>query len=147
MSSFKRCHGVEAAERPESHGQRPAISLWRWIPFAFVLAFVGAAIVAADLHRARALFTWIDAHRGSDKIGHFVLLGSLALSLNFGLRGRLSRIGAITLQTGGMIIAGLITLEEISQFWIPSRQFDLGDLAANYAGIAFADWLARRWLR
>jgi polysaccharide biosynthesis protein VpsQ len=119
----------------------------RWIPFIIALAIVVGAILAADFHRARVLFDWITAHPGTDKVGHFFLLGSLALTLNLGLRGRIAQVGPLSAQMGGLIVGALITLEEISQLWIPSRQFDLGDLAANYAGIAFADWLARRWLR
>lgn len=111
-----------------------------------MLAIVVGAIVAADIHRARPFFDWVEAHGGSDKFGHFLLLGGLALTLNYALL-RLFRIGPVRLHLGGLIIGVLITLEEISQLWIPHRQFDLGDLAANYAGIAFADWLARRWLR
>lgn len=112
-----------------------------------MLGIVGAAILSADFHRARRLFDWIEAHAGSDKLGHFLLLGGLSWTLNYALCGRFVRVGPIGIQLGGLIIAALITLEEVSQLWIPYRHFDLGDLAANYAGIAFADWLARRWLR
>ena len=42
-----------------------------------------------------------------------------------------------------LIVAVVMTIEEISQIWIPSRTFDLGDLAANYVGILLAEWRAR----
>jgi hypothetical protein len=87
------------------------------------------------------------AIRGGDKAGHFVLLGGLAFTLNRALGGRSTRMGPIAVQLGGLLVALAITREEFSQMWIPSRTFDWGDLAANYAGIACADWLARRWLR
>lgn len=92
-------------------------------------------IACADLGKARWLFDWVEEHAGSDKVGHFVLIGTLAWTLNYALRGRLVPLGFVRVQLGGMIIAIAITIEEVSQIWIPGRQFDLDDLAANYAGI------------
>jgi hypothetical protein len=45
---------------------------------------------------------------------------------------------------GSMIVAVLCTIEEFTQIRIPWRTFDYGDLAADYAGILFFGWLARR---
>lgn len=93
------------------------------------------------------MFDWVKEHPGSDKVGHFVLLGSLAFALNLALRGRRQTIGRFRPNLGGLLVGVVITLEEISQIWISTRQFEWADLVANYAGIAFADWLARSWLR
>ena len=112
-----------------------------------MLALVIGVICVADLGIARPFFDWINRHTGGDKVGHFILLGGLAFTFNCALGGRCARIDPLSIQLGGLLIALAITGEEFSQIWIPSRTFDWGDLAANYAGIACADWLARRWLR
>ena len=123
-------------------------SSWRrWILFAFALAVVTGAILVASFRWPEGLFFWMDRVPWGDKAGHFLLIGGLALSLNWALRGRPTRIGPVTLQLGGVLVAAIITAEEFSQLWVPARSFDWADLAANYAGIACADWLARRWLR
>jgi hypothetical protein len=123
-------------------------SKWqRWFPFALVLSFVVAIIAVADSGIARPFFDWINRHMGGDKVGHFILLGGLAFTFNRALGGRCARMGPLFIQVGGLLIGLAITCEEFSQIWIPGRTFDWGDLAANYAGIACADWLGRRWLR
>lgn len=112
-----------------------------------MLAVSVGAIVIADLGMARDFFVWFDRQPGGDKTGHFLLFGLLAFTLNCALHGRMVLKGGRAVQLGSLIIAVAITIEEFSQWWIPVRKFDLGDLLANYAGIACADWLARRWLR
>jgi hypothetical protein len=44
-------------------------------------------------------------------------------------------------------LALLIGLEEFSQKWFPTRNFDLLDLTASYLGVAFFAWLAVRLKR
>jgi hypothetical protein len=119
----------------------------RWLAFGLALAFVVGIIFCADRAMLRVFFDWVNDHMYSDKIGHFGLIGGLAFMLNVALNMRRIALGPLRVALGGTIIGVLITLEEISQFWIPIRHFDLGDLAANYAGILCAGWLARWWLR
>jgi hypothetical protein len=111
------------------------------------MAFVVGIIFIADRGGLRPFFEWIAEHPGSDKAGHFVLIGGLAFMLNVALGMRRCAVGPFRLAFGGLLIGIAITIEEISQIWIPSRKFDFGDLAANYAGIICAGWLARWWLR
>ena len=91
------------------------------------------------------MFTFIERHPGSDKLGHIFLIGTLAFTLNYALRARTVPLKCCRVQLGGLIVAVVMTIEECSQIWIPSRNFDLLDLAANYASILFAGWLTRRF--
>lgn len=134
-------HGFTVTQDPYK------LAIRRWLRFGAVLAVVFGAIFAADVGGATLLFDWVKEHPGSDKIGHFILLGSLSFSLNIALRGRRQPIGRWRPNLGGLAVGVIITLEEISQIWISTRQFEWADLVANYAGIACADWLARRRLR
>jgi hypothetical protein len=119
----------------------------RWLPFLGGLVFVGAVIACANGGAMQDFFRWVNRQPFGDKLGHFFLVGALAALLNYALRWRSLTTGPMRLQLGGLLIAGLITLEETSQLWIATRSFDLADLAANYAGILCAERLARQWRR
>jgi VanZ family protein len=74
-----------------------------------------------------------------DKIGHILLIGTLAFLLNRALAART----VAGVQLGGLLVAAAMTLEECSQVWFPARSFDYADMAANLAGVACADILTR----
>jgi polysaccharide biosynthesis protein VpsQ len=118
--------------------------LRRWLFTGAWLLFVAMIIYFADRHLARSFFSFVQQLPGADKAGHFVLIGGVAFFLNTSLGAReISAFGRKFL-LGSMIVAAVFTLEEITQMRIPWRTFDYGDLAADYAGIIFFGWLARR---
>ena len=119
----------------------------RWIPFVVWLLLVAAIIICADRSLARPLFDFVARHSGSDKLGHLFLIGTLTFTLNYALRARTVPLKCCHVQLGGLIVAAVMTIEEFSQIWIPSRSFDLLDLTANYIGILCAGWLTRRFVR
>ena len=93
-------------------------------------------IYAADTGRLGPLGVVYSFQYG-DKVGHFVLLGSLALLVDLALLQLLPRIDAKTLAVASSAaIGGFISLEELSQVWMPTRSPDVFDLLASYAGIA-----------
>jgi polysaccharide biosynthesis protein VpsQ len=99
-------------------------------------AFLAAIIVMADMHRLGFLYSVYDFPYG-DKAGHFVLFGTLSFLADAALfkllpRREPRRMALIT----SMVIALLVSLEEASQAWMPSRTLDAVDLLASYAGIA-----------
>ena len=99
--------------------------------------FFAAVIAAADLELAAPLFRFISRHPGADKFGHFVLIGIMAFVLYRCVRAPRWRWVAPI----GLALA--MTIEELSQIYLPGRSFDLGDLAMNYAGIIAFTVLAR----
>ncbi len=113
----------------------------RWIPFVLWLLFVGTIITCANLSIARPLFDFVGRHPGSDKVAHALGMLTLAFTLNYALRARTVPLKCCRVQLGGLIVAVVMTIEECSQIWIPSRSFDLLDLTANYIGILCAGWL------
>lgn len=70
-----------------------------------------------------------------DKSLHFLLLTLLTFLLNSSLRQRKVNLQGYQLLTGSLLIAAGITLEECSQAFIPTRNFELMDMLCNYAGI------------
>ena len=108
--------------------KRPRFHL-RWaVAVAWVL-MCGLIIYLADRGLLRPIYKFTGVDPGSDKIGHFVLLGALAGLLNLAL---------------GLRTVRWLGLEEISQHWLPARSFDLLDLVGDYAGIFFFGWCAKR---
>lgn len=88
--------------------------------------------------------------RHGDKIGHFLLMGSLALVVNLAMGREACRrwtIGRWVLG-GTAIVAVFVTLEECSQMFIATRTFNPLDLLADYLGMgaanAFASWHFKR---
>jgi len=87
-----------------------------------------------------------------DKICHALLYGVMALLLNYGLGFRYIQynhisVGCCTITTpfyiqlGSIIVLTFATLEECSQYYIPSRTFDLWDLGADFIGVVlFSIW-------
>ncbi len=118
-----------------------------WLPFALWLLLVGGIIACADRGGLRGFLRLVYDFPGGDKAGHIFLIGTLTFLLNHALAGRTVAVGKCRVQLGGIIIAAVMTVEEVSQIWIPSRTFDLLDLAANYTGVLCAGWLTRRFTR
>ena len=116
----------------------------RWCLFTFWLILVGSVIVCADRGVLRGFFGWINGLPFGDKAGHIFLIGIMAHLLNGALAGRTAGLCSFRWQQGGLVIAVVMTIEEITQIWIPSRTFDWGDLMANYVGILVAECISRR---
>jgi polysaccharide biosynthesis protein VpsQ len=117
----------------------------RWLPFSVFFLFIVGIIVANDLGQIQSIINWINSVPFGDKVGHTIFIGTLAYLLNYALVDRTIKIGRHKILLGCIIIAIAMTLEEFSQIWIPSRTFDLIDMAANYVGIAIAGWLRLFW--
>lgn len=105
------------------------------------VGLVAGAVVCADEGWAPRFFAYVNNLPLGDKVGHFLLVGMLAWLLNRALLHRRVSIFPRPVLLGGLLIAVIMTVEEVSQIWIPSRSFSLSDLAANYAGILCAGWL------
>jgi VanZ family protein len=106
--------------------------------FLFLVAVIYCADSRAHLH----LFSFIRSVPGGDKVGHFLLMGTLALLLNLALSCRVIKVAGRAFLIGSLIALTLITIEEFSQRFVPYRTFDLVDLVADYSGVIIFSWLA-----
>ncbi len=125
----------------------PAESLnvrrYRWLAAVYLLLIVGIVLLANDGHYS-FIFKWIRAIPGADKAGHFVLMGGLAFVVNLACGLRTFTALKRSWLLGSAIVAVIVLLEEISQAWVPSRTFDLRDLAFDFLGILFFGWLVKK---
>lgn len=110
----------------------------RWLPFSLFFLFVAGIIIGSGLGQISSITNWVNDVPFGDKSGHLLLIGTLTFLLNYGVNGRIVKIGRLKILLGCAIVAVAITVEEFSQISIPARTFDWLDLCANYLGIALA---------
>lgn len=105
-----------------------------WAPALVMIATVALISVLSTLGYGPRLFHFVNSIPGRDLTGHFVLMGLLAFAVvpwlsTVAVRGR--RVGILG-ATG--IVVLLITMDELSQLWLPHRGFSFSDLLASYSG-------------
>jgi VanZ family protein len=103
------------------------------------------AFIIGTLRPGTPLFKWVGRQPWGDKITHILIIGMLAFLFNYALAGRRIRLGFWSMPLAILVTYLFMTCEEISQIWIPGRNFEWVDLTANYIGITVA-WLASMWL-
>ena len=117
------------------------LSVSRHFPRRFLLAVllvlyalvIVAVVVMADTNRGVAVWSIIGSIPAGDKVGHFLLFGTLAYLVN-ALIGKYGGSRAFHIKAT-VVVAVIVMIEEISQIYLPHRNFDLVDLFADMAGI------------
>jgi hypothetical protein len=102
------------------------------------LLILAGIIAIADYKSTSYLLNFVGNIPFGDKIGHFILFGFCAFLVNLSLGGRNFGIGNFRL-----IVAIIITLEEITQIFVRGRTFSSIDLLCGYAGILIFGEVAR----
>ncbi len=117
-----------------------------WIRIGLIVfcGLLGVVIYSADTGIGQAYWGWVERVPLGDKICHCSFMFTFSLLTNLALRCRSMRLGGLAVGLGTLIVAVVVAGEEISQIWIPGRDFDLFDLGADSIGIALGDLLARR---
>ncbi len=114
--------------------------------FAYLfIAFVIYIILTASLGLYNPFFKYVKEIPYGDKVMHVFLLGMFTYCTNILIKFHSFKLSNRILLTGSLIIFVLATLEEISQYWIPTRTFDLMDLAGNYIGISLATFFILKY--
>jgi hypothetical protein len=112
-------------------------------------AFLVLVIYTADVGAGPRHWGWLSQVPLGDKFGHFGLMSTLTVLTNLSLRCRRMPPRNRTLLLGTVVVSAIVLAEEVSQIWIPGRDFELLDLSADALGISGGDLLARRlqdWL-
>ena len=118
--------------------------LIRWLTALFVL-FLGVLTWMAQRGDGgqNFLFSLVGRIPYGDKLGHFVLMGILSLLVNLWWSSGTFRWQRFDFLKGSVLVAVLVTLEELSQYWQPNRTLDLWDWLASMAGVWCFGQLAR----
>jgi hypothetical protein len=102
---------------------------------AFLLFFFVICSVGFQTESGLLLKAAIASIPYGDKVIHFSLICCLTALLNAALEFRKFNLFGFQLLLGSLLTATGITLEEISQAFIPSRNFEIIDMLCNYAGV------------
>jgi VanZ family protein len=108
------------------------------------ILFIGI-VISAD--RGASFWNFLNELPMGDKLGHLGLVGTLSLLLNLTLKGKSAPRPFSRLMLGTLVIAAIMTAEELSQAFFPARTLDLLDGLANLTGAALGQWAARFILR
>ena len=106
--------------------------------FVFVITIVGFQTPAGMLVKY-----CISSVPFGDKAIHFGLMVTLSYLLFHAMNQRRLNILGHELLFSSLLLAICITLEECSQLFIPSRNFEIMDMVCNYAGIYLGSLFAR----
>ena len=126
-----------------------------WCRFAVrtlaVLAILAFVVISALVSIHPEWFAFVRSVPGRDKLLHCLGVGLLAVTTVLGFSPPESRSRRRRPLLVLAAIALLVTLEEFGQLAIPTRAFDLADLAWSYTGMALFGlpvvWLMRLRLR
>lgn len=116
----------------------------KYFAYLFII-FIIYIILSASLGWYNPFFAFVNKIPFGDKVMHVILLGTFAFCVNVLLGFHTFKISKYQLLTGSVIMFLFATVEEISQYWIPTRTFDLLDLAANYIGILLASFFILKY--
>jgi VanZ family protein len=123
---------------PDRRTLSPARLLWLWGPVVLYAALIFALSSASDLP---SLPDGI-----SDKAAHLMLYSGFGFLLARALAGGLGRVvpaWVLPLVVVAAVLYGLS--DEMHQLFVPSRQFDLLDLAADAAGAGLGAGVLWLW--
>lgn len=110
----------------------------RWLPSLMLITLAGWMIYQADRGIPNVFIRFADQYVYGDKIGHAMLYGGLALLVTVATRFRQWRIGGQRLFVGVVLVLIAALLEEGSQYFLSTRNFDLWDAFADVVGVTLA---------
>ena len=113
------------------------------LPLSFFI-FILFIIFLADSADHNFAFRLIGHIPYGDKIMHGLLYGVMAWLLNYGLNFKTRRLFGFSVQLGAVIVLSFAGIEEITQYWIPSRTFDIMDFLADTVGVILFSF---HWIR
>lgn len=106
------------------------------LTLTYLLSFAGiVALASSGSELSFIVFSKLQVIPFYDKILHFLLLGGMTYLFNSAFDCPKIRIGNFAILLWTLVIGIGITAEEISQIYIPYRNFEIPDLICNYAGI------------
>ncbi len=99
------------------------------------LGFITWIIYLANTAQNSIFFEFVASIPYGDKLGHFCLFGFLTLGANFAFKLKSYKLLSFNVYLGSMAVFLLVLIEELSQYFIPSRTLDATDLLADIVGI------------
>ena len=115
----------------------------KWLTGGFILLLI-LIVLIANLGLGPVYFPFVYDFPGLDKIGHFLLMGTLSFLVNTTLGAKKIRILSANLLLGNLLVILVVVLEEISQIFLVHRACSVLDLAFDLGGIILGGYAAQR---
>jgi VanZ family protein len=106
----------------------------RILTLIFLLALV-LIILFADRGTMPGFIYSLYSYPHGDSVGHFLLMGSFSFLANLSLACRTVKLNSKAVLLGSLLVGAVVTFEEFTQIFIPTRNFSLVDLSVDYLGI------------
>lgn len=117
----------------------------RIMPAALCFLFIAWVITQANLGNSLVLFNLINLIPFGDKVGHVMLYGLLSVLTIISFKYKSLVFKSVELPMGALTVFSFATIEEISQLFFVSRNFDVVDMFANTLGIYLSVWVTMRY--
>jgi len=117
--------------------------LYLCFTIAYVL-FLTLIVLVANLGIASWVFSAVTLVPFGDKYCHLILMGLFSFLLNSSLHCQTISLSGVRILMGSMIVYLLVLAEELSQFWVVSRNVEAYDLLFDFIGIYLFGMLALR---
>ena len=121
--------------------------LYEFIPYLLTLLlflFLLWMIVIADMGSKNFFFEWVRSIHNGDKMAHFILYGVLTFLLNRALELRTLTFLGYKLQWGALFVLSFAIIEELSQYFFPSRTLSAADVIADMIGVSLFSYLSAK---
>ncbi len=115
------------------------------LPLIFFLFILWIIFLAGSANYNYAFFM-VGSIPYGDKIAHALLYGVMALLLNFGLGFKTKQFLGLNIQLGSILVLLFAGVEELSQYFFPSRTLDMYDFIADFVGVFLASYVSN-WFK
>jgi hypothetical protein len=107
----------------------------RIFPALILFSFMGWLIAQANIGNSNIFFELVHSIPFGDKLGHFILYGTLSLLTIIAFNYKYVSINGYRIPYGAFIVLLLAIAEEVTQLFVSNRTFDTVDLLADISGI------------
>jgi len=111
------------------------MKMLRVLPALLFFSFISWIIVQANKGIGNIFFEIVHLIPYGDKLGHFSLFACLSLLTIIAFNYKYLLIKEYRIPFGAVIVLILAIAEEVTQLFLPNRNFDVADILADIAGI------------
>ncbi len=117
----------------------------RWLPALMFMIFIGWIIVDADLGGANPFIQFANHIPYGDKIGHACIYAVMAILVTIATQFKRWQLAGTSIFYGTSAVLLFALVEEGTQFFLKTRNFDLWDALADVVGVCVATLLLNWW--
>jgi hypothetical protein len=121
------------------------LKMLRILPALLFFSFIGWIIFQANSGSKNIFFDLVDLIPYGDKLGHFILYGTLSILTTIAFNYKYLLVISYRLPIGAIIVLVIAIVEEVSQIFLSNRTFDMVDISADIAGIFIFLWVFNKF--